>query len=318
MKKIEYNGKEILPPKSDIVFKSIFGKEPSDRLVDFLNNTLGLSIESKDDITICNPEIDKDKESDKFARLDLKIRTKDKLIDVEVQIINEKNIVQRALYYLACLIKDSEPPGSKYDTLTTSIVVFICDFIIRKEDDVYHEIYKMLGKKTGSDLKFPARIHLIELPKFNKNSDVVDNNKWMHFLTINDKIELEKVKEKDPIMSNSIDRLLYISSDEKLAMQYEARQNEIKDEERRMNSSFSAGRNEGFEEGKLKGIKEGKLKGIKEGKLKGIKEGKLEGIKEGKLEGVRDIARRMKDSGYNSKFITEMTGLTEEEINNIN
>ena len=90
MKKIEYNGKEILPPKSDIVFKSIFGKESSEFLVDFLNNTLGLSIESKDDITICNPEIDKDKESDKFARLDLKIRTKDKLIDVEVQVINEK------------------------------------------------------------------------------------------------------------------------------------------------------------------------------------------------------------------------------------
>ena len=61
-----------------------------------------------------------------------------------------------------------------------------------------------------------------------------------------------------------------------------------------MNSSFSARRNEGFEEGKL------------------------EDIKEGKLEGVRNIARRMKDSGYNLKFITEMTGLTEEEINSIN
>ena len=89
----------------------------------------------------------------------------------------------------------------------------------------------MLGEKTGSDLKFPARIHLIEFPKFNKKSDAVDNNKWTHFLTIHDKIELEKVKEKDPIMSNSIDRLLYISSDEKLALQYEARLNEIKDEE---------------------------------------------------------------------------------------
>ena len=298
MKKIEYNGKKILPPKSDIVFKSIFGKEPSGLLVDFLNNTLGLNIENKNDITICNPEIDKDKESDIFARLDLKVRTKGTLIDVEIQVINERNIVQRALYYLGCLIKDAEPIGSKYDTITTSIVVFICDFVIRKEDDVYHEIYKLLGEKTGSDLDFPARIHLIELPKFNKNSDVDDTNKWMHFLTINDKMELEKVKEKDPIMSNSIDRLLYISSDEKITMEYEARLNEVKDEERRMNSSFSAGRNEGYEEGIKEGIKEGELKGAKASEL--------------------NIALKMKNSGLDSKFISEITGLTEEEIKNIN
>ena len=136
----------------------------------------------------------------------------------------------------------------------------------------------------------------------------------MYFLTINDKIELEKVKEKDPIMSNSIDRLLYISSDEKLAMEYEARLNEIKDEERRMNSSFSAGRNEGFEEGKLKGIKEGILEGIKEGKLEGIKEGKLEGLKEGDFK----TAKLLKKLGYDTNAIIEYTGLTEEEVNSIN
>ena len=91
-------------------------------------------------------------------------------------------------------------------------------------------------------------------------------------------------------MSNSIDRLLYISSDEKITTAYEARLNEVKDEERRMNSSFSAGRNEGFDEG----------------------------IKEGELKGIREVARKMKVSGYDSTLITEMTGLTKEEIDNIN
>ena len=59
MHKIQYNGKEILPPKSDIVFKSIFGIEPNDRLVDFLYNILDLNIINKDEISICNPESDK-------------------------------------------------------------------------------------------------------------------------------------------------------------------------------------------------------------------------------------------------------------------
>ena len=285
MHKIQYNGKEILPPKSDIVFKSIFGIEPNDRLVDFLNNILDLNISNKDEISICNPEIDKQKESDKFSRLDLKIKTKDSIIDLEIQVINENNNIQRSLYYLSCLIKDSEPIGSKYDHLTTSIVIFICDFIIRDTDSEYHEIYKFIGSKTGSDLNFPARIHFIELPKFNKKCQIEDRNKWMHFLTINDKMELEKVKEQDSIMNDTIEKLLYISADDKLVMEYEARLNAIRDEERRINSSFSAG----------------------------VKEGRLEGRLEGKIE----IAKKMKSLEQDINFIIELTGLTEEEINNI-
>ena len=118
MHKIQYNGKEILPPKSDIVFKSIFGIEPNDRLVDFLKNIVGLNINKKEDIEILNPEIDKQKESDKLSRLDLKIKTPDTIVDIEIQVINENNNIQRALYYLSCLIKDSEPIGSKYINLT--------------------------------------------------------------------------------------------------------------------------------------------------------------------------------------------------------
>ena len=84
MHKIKYNGKEILPPKSDIVFKSIFGIEPNDRLVDFLKNIVGLNINKKEDIEILNSEIDKQKESDKLSRLDLKIKTPDTIVDIEI------------------------------------------------------------------------------------------------------------------------------------------------------------------------------------------------------------------------------------------
>ena len=48
------------------------------------------------------------------------------------------------------------------------------------------------------------------------------------------------------------------------------------------------------------------------------KEGKLEGIKEGKLEGEKNkaisIAKNLKKSGLDAKFISENTGLSIEEI----
>ena len=61
-----------------------------------------------------------------------------------------------------------------------------------------------------------------------------------------------------------------------------------------------------FEEGKMEGIIEGKLEGIIEGKL----EGKLEGIIEEKIE----IALKALKKGIDINTISELTGLSEEEI----
>ena len=47
-------------------------------------------------------------------------------------------------------------------------------------------------------------------------------------------------------------------------------------------------------------------------------EGEAFGLEKGKLNGLKDVARKMKCSGLDISFIIEMTGLTEEEINNIN
>ena len=51
-----------------------------------------------------------------------------------------------------------------------------------------------------------------------------------------------------------------------------------------------------------------------EGKLEGIKEGKLEGLKEGEKNKSILIAKNLKKSGLDAKFISENTGLSIEEV----
>ena len=51
-----------------------------------------------------------------------------------------------------------------------------------------------------------------------------------------------------------------------------------------------------------------------EGKLEGIKEGKLEGLKEGEKNKSILIAKNLKKSGLDVKFISENTGLSLEEV----
>ena len=86
------------------------------------------------------------------------------------------------------------------------------------------------------------------------------------------------------------------------------------------------GREEGHKVGKEEGLKvgreEGREEGLKEGHKKGHKEGKEEGLKEGRAEGVKqnsfDIAKRMLEKGIDIETISELTGLTEKEISELN
>ena len=80
-------------------------------------------------------------------------------------------------------------------------------------------------------------------------------------------------------------------------------------------------RESGREEGLKVGREEGHKKGHKEGKEEGLKEGKEEGIKEGREEGAKrnscDIAKRMLEKGIDVETISELTGLTEKEISEL-
>ena len=72
------------------------------------------------------------------------------------------------------------------------------------------------------------------------------------------------------------------------------------------------------ESGREEGLKEGR----EEGREEGHKVGKEEGLKEGRAEGTKqtsfDIAKRMLEKGIDIETISELTGLTEKEISELN
>ena len=90
---------------------------------------------------------------------------------------------------------------------------------------------------------------------------------------------------------------------------------------------------EGIEKGKAEGLSEGMIKGKAEGLAEGMEKGKAEGLAEGKAEGkaeglaeglakgIREnqlsTARKMLKLGMSVEEISEITGLTKEEIGNL-
>ncbi len=72
-------------------------------------------------------------------------------------------------------------------------------------------------------------------------------------------------------------------------------------------------RETGREEGREEGLKEGHKKGHKEGKEEGLKEGRAEGAKQNSF----DIAKRMLEKGIDIETISELTGLTAEDVSRL-
>ncbi|MBO5799191.1 MAG: Rpn family recombination-promoting nuclease/putative transposase, partial [Paludibacteraceae bacterium] len=76
-----------------------------------------------------------------------------------------------------------------------------------------------------------------------------------------------------------------------------------------------------LEEGIARGRAEGRAEGKAEGLAEGMEKGKAEGIAEGLAKGIREnqlsTARKMLKLGMPIEEISEITGLTNEEIGNL-
>ena len=64
-------------------------------------------------------------------------------------------------------------------------------------------------------------------------------------------------------------------------------------------------------------FKTAREEGLEEGLVKGKAEGKAEGIQEGQINEKLAIAKKLFESGQNKEFISSITGLSLEELNNI-
>ena len=147
-------------------------------------------------------------------------------------------------------------------------------------------IYDTKSKRLLTD---HLQIHIIELKKFKfkDNNLKKDLNYWLGFFTTNNMEEYmsEIVKEK-PIMEEAHKRYNNFIRSRLMMSEYEKK--------------------EIYQYDKQISLEDKRREGIKEGR----REGRLEGIKNEKYS----IAKNLKKSGLDIKFISENTGLSIEEV----
>ena len=221
------NNLELLPLTDDYIFKRVFAYKGNESVLkDFLEALLKIEIKG---IKITNPEIIPYEKGEKRGLLDIKAEINDgTMIDVEMQMKNERNTDERATEYMGKMISEQLQVGEDYQNLKKSIVIFITNYNFLKRNS-YHSVGKMKFDKTIEDeyvnmgydeedelaSKY-IEVHYIELPKFKKKelSKFTKLDQWMCIFTQNKEGIMLAEKENKEI-KRAINTLDFLSKDPK-------------------------------------------------------------------------------------------------------
>ena len=278
-----------LSPKLDVVFQALFGEVGNESITKgFLETILERKIDSID--LSRNPILRREFKEEKLGVLDIIAKLdKNEICNIELQIVDKKNIIERILYYWSRLYSRQIKSGEDYKILQKAIVILITDFKIENLEELdYHSRWKIMEDKQGKKIILTQKleIDIIELPKIIGKEKEQDNLlDWLYFLE-NPKSErvTEKMKENENL-KEAVKKLDNLSEDERMQRIADLRQKAIMDE---------------------KAIYE---KGLEVGIEKGI----MEGSQKEKIE----IAKKMLKLKIDKETIAEATGLTEQEIEKI-
>ena len=175
-----------LDPKSDMVFKKLFGSSAHKNiLMSFLNSVLergeGLHIV---DVVINDPSNVAETPLSKASIVDVRCTDQqNNQYIIEMQVISQKDYAARAQYYSALALGRQLGSGEKYEKLVPVIFVGILNFALFETKN-YMSHHVILDNKTYTRELKHLEFHFIELKKFSKELEELNTilDKWIYFL----------------------------------------------------------------------------------------------------------------------------------------
>ena len=278
--------KSLLTPKIDVVFHSLFRVHKEKITSYFISSLLQEKVQVLD--------MDKDRNlikkypDEKLGILDLRTELEGGTIcNVEVQLADKGNIIDRILYYWSRAFGEQLKEGDEYQELHKTVGILITDFELKEMEGVEKLGAKwkiMLEEEPRKVLTEKLEIVILEIPKARKRIEEDKRDEiaqWLMFLDNPNSMEVAKMAKENEEIKEAVEELDEISQDEELRRLAFLKEKYIRDER-------SAQRY--------------------------YREQQEQALREGKLEGKKEDAKKMLEEGIAIEVIIRITGLTEEEI----
>ncbi len=284
-----------LPITNDYIWKKIFAKKGNESILkDFLIAILEIPIEKVE--VQAEVSLEKQLEENKLGRLDiLAILNNDTIVNIEVQVINPYDFIDRTLYYWSGNYYNALTAGENYNRTKKTIAINILNYE-QFENGPYHEIARLKRDYKNYILTDKMEIHFIQIPKFVKEKRGIQTKmeQWLQFISQSNPKGVELAMKKNKEIKKANDEYEYLTGNEAERRLAFLREKAIRDEK----SMVQGAREEGERIGEIRGKKLGE------------KMGKSIGEKTKQLE----IAKKMLDTDMPIKQISELTGLSANEI----
>lgn len=282
---------ELLKPKIDVVFHSLF-KKGNERITKAIISSI--TKEEIKEIQLEDRHIIGKYPEEKLGILDLKAILDDGAIcDIEIQLADNKDTAERFLYYWSRIFSSQLEKGKPYKELNKVIGIIILDYEFDKTKNI-EEIstrWKIIEETTGIELDLTDKFELfiIEIPKARRMMESNQKDKltqWMLFLDNPNNKEVLEIMNKNEEIKEAMEELEEISKDKELRLIAELKEKAIRDERNMMEHAIEDGLKQGIEQGIEQGTKQAEIK----------------------------MARYLKSKNIDMEIIMEATNLTKEEI----
>jgi len=294
-----------LDVKTDYAFKKVFGSEDSkSKLISFLNAIVYEDkINKIKDLTIVDPYNIPMIKGVKDTFVDVKaILTDNTKVIIEMQVLNHAGFEKRVLYNAAKNYSIQLDKSEKYHLLNPVIALTIVDFIMFEESNKTINRFKLLEKDEFIAYNDDIELLFVELPKFTKELDSLENIKdeWIYFIKNAGSLEY---------VPNTLNEEI------KQALNTVNEANLTKDE---LEAQYK--RKEFISMQKL-AIMKAKNDGLEQGIEQGIEQGREQGIEQGREEGRLEERKQLIINAYRNKtptnIIATFVDMSEEEIINL-
>lgn len=288
-----------LDPKSDIVFKKIFGQHPH-LLKSFLNAVLPLP----DNGQIVDLEylpFEQIPNIPVFKRTIADVKCRDqqgKVFIVEMQIEWTDSFMQRLLFGAAQAYVKQLMAGEDYELLNPVYGLALINSIFDVESPEWYHHYGLVKVNNPQQAIIKGlTLVFVELPKFKAETSEAKRLKvlWLRFMK--EITDQTRVVDPDLLAIPEIKEALYLAEE----------------------AAYSPAELDAYE-GYWKAVSSEKTlrnESLLKGKIEGRAEGRVEGKAEGRAEAQLAIAKEMKRKGIPLSVIAECTGLSVTEIEDI-
>ena len=289
---------QFLDVKTDYAFKKVFGSDDSKpRLINFLNSIIyeqgnvyitDLSIEDPYNIPLLKGM------KDTFVDVKATLNNATTVI-IEMQVLNHNGFEKRVLYNAAKNYSIQLNRSEDYHLLNPVIALTLVDFTMFKESKKYINRFKLLEKEEFIHYNDDIELIFVELPKFKKELEFLNNiqDQWIYFIKNAGSLEFIPTNF-DSNIQKALDCVNEAGlSKKELEMQHK--------------------RKEFISIQKL-AVMKANQDGFDSGHEKGIEQGIEQGIEKGRIEERNKLIIKAYQNGTPTSLISSFVDISEEEI----